>query len=50
MEIQFTTEDGLPSNSVYRAVQDKDGYMWFSTEKGLAKFDGYIFSQVDFTL
>lgn len=43
MEIQFTTEDGLPSNSVYRAVQDKDGYMWFSTEKGLAKFDGYEF-------
>lgn len=43
MEIQLTTEDGLPSNSVYRAVQDNQGYMWFSTDKGVAKFDGYQF-------
>jgi hypothetical protein len=42
--LSLTTQDGLPSNSVYRAVQDKEGVMWFCTEKGLSKFDGYEFT------
>ena len=44
MELRLTTQDGLPSNSVYRAIQDEEGIMWFCTEKGLAKFDGYEFT------
>ncbi len=39
----FTTEDGLPTNSVYGCIQDKAGYIWAFTEKGIAKFDGYTF-------
>lgn len=39
----FTTEDGLPTNSVYGCIQDKAGYIWVFTEKGIAKFDGYTF-------
>ena len=39
----YTTEDGLPSNYVYGAMQDRDGYIWFYTEKGVSKFDGYSF-------
>lgn len=41
--IQYTTEDGLPTNYVYGVVEDDDGYIWAYTENGLAKFDGYDF-------
>lgn len=39
--VQFTMEDGLPTNYVYGAVEDDRGYMWFYTENGLVKFDAY---------
>lgn len=39
----YTTKDGLPSNSVYRTILDKNGYLWIATENGLAKFDGKNF-------
>jgi signal transduction histidine kinase/ligand-binding sensor domain-containing protein len=39
----WQTEDGLPQNSVYSAVQTKDGYLWFGTYNGLARFDGERF-------
>ncbi len=42
----FNTIDksqGLLSNSVYDIFQDKDDYMWFATEKGLCRFNGYTF-------
>lgn len=40
---QFTTKDGLPSNTVYGCVKDADGYLWFATENGLSQFDGKHF-------
>lgn len=40
---QFTVDDGLPSNFVYGATQDDDGYIWIYTDKGIARFDGYNF-------
>ncbi|NBB76431.1 MAG: response regulator [Bacteroidetes bacterium] len=36
----YTIEDGLPVNSVNRMVQDVDGYLYFATSDGLARFDG----------
>ncbi len=39
----YTVHDGLPSNYVSDIVQDKKGYLWFATDIGLAKFDGYHF-------
>ncbi len=39
----YTTEDGLPSSEVHIALQDKDGFMWFGTDNGLSRFDGYRF-------
>ena len=39
----YTTSDGLPSSEVYRVLQDKNGYMWFATDNGLSRFDGYEF-------
>jgi len=41
--IQYTTEDGLPTDYVYGVVEDEDGFIWAYTENGLAKFDGYEF-------
>lgn len=39
----FTANSGLPSNEVYCAFQDKEGYMWFGTDHGIAKYNGYNF-------
>ncbi len=41
--INYTIEDGLPSSQLYNVVQDKNGYLWFSTDHGLVRYDGYAF-------
>jgi PAS domain S-box-containing protein len=43
----WTTENGLPQNSVLAAAQTPDGYLWFGTESGLARFDGVRFITFD---
>ena len=40
---QFTTNNGLPSNTIYDIVQDEDGFIWFATDYGISKFDGLTF-------
>ena len=37
----FTIADGLPENSANCILQDHLGYMWFGTQNGLVKYDGY---------
>ena len=37
----ITMNMGLPSNAVRTIVQDKDGFMWFGTDNGLCRYDGY---------
>ena len=37
----FTIVDGLPENSANCILQDHLGYMWFGTQNGLVKYDGY---------
>ncbi len=37
------TENGLPSNTVNCTLEDKQGFMWFGTRKGLCRYDGYEF-------
>ena len=39
----YTIRDGLPSSEVYDAIQDSKGYMWFATDRGVARFNGYEF-------
>ena len=39
----FTIKEGLPSNNVYRCVEDKSGFLWVSTDNGIARFDGKRF-------
>lgn len=33
--------DAFPSKTVYRILQDKDGFLWFGTADGLCRYDGY---------
>ena len=39
----YTVNDGLPSQVVYCALQDHQGYMWFGTDAGVSRFDGKEF-------
>jgi len=39
--VRLSQEDGLSHNSVYSITQDAQGFMWFGTEYGLNRFDGY---------
>ncbi|MEJ7693221.1 histidine kinase [Daejeonella sp.] len=39
----YTVSDGLPSNNVYRCVEDKSGFLWVCTDNGVARFDGKRF-------
>ena len=38
---KFSYSEKLPSNSVIRIYNDKEGYVWFGTKDGLCRFDGY---------
>jgi len=39
----YTTENGLPQNSVKDIKFDQAGYCWLTTEMGLVRFDGRVF-------
>jgi signal transduction histidine kinase/ligand-binding sensor domain-containing protein len=39
----WTTEQGLPQNSVNDVLQTRDGFIWLTTFGGLVRFDGAAF-------
>jgi len=39
----LTVNDGLSDNNILDIMQDHDGFMWFATDNGLNKYDGYKF-------
>ena len=39
----WSTENGLPQNSVHQVFQSRDGYIWIATEDGVARFNGIEF-------
>ena len=39
----LNVNNGLASNRVTCFLQDSRGFMWFGTENGLNKYDGYKF-------
>src|SRR3954447_6495819 len=43
----YTTETGLPHNTVLAIHQARDGYLWFTTYRGLVRFDGVRFQVFD---
>ena len=44
---QWTSEQGLPQNTVSSLCQDQSGYLWIGTRYGLVRYDGCRF--VDFS-
>jgi signal transduction histidine kinase/ligand-binding sensor domain-containing protein len=36
----ITVEDGLPHSYVRAILEDRDGFMWFATARGLVRYDG----------
>ena len=40
---RLSIEDGLSQSTVEAIVQDHQGFMWFGTEDGLNRYDGYTF-------
>jgi ligand-binding sensor domain-containing protein/signal transduction histidine kinase len=40
----WSSENGLPQNSVHQILQTRDGYIWIATEGGVARFNGIQFT------
>lgn len=43
----WTTDNGLPQNSISSIIQTRDGYLWIATFDGLVRFDGVQFKVFD---
>jgi len=43
---RYSLEEGLSQQAVNVITQDAEGFMWFGTEDGLNRFDGYEFRQL----
>ena len=41
---QYTTQDGLVSNTVYYVYQDSKKFIWFATDAGVSRYDGNTFT------
>lgn len=39
----YTSEKGLPQNSVKSIARDRHGFIWLATENGMVRFDGWHF-------
>jgi ligand-binding sensor domain-containing protein len=44
---RYTTDEGLPSNSIFSLYVDHDGTLLVGTEAGAARFDGSAFQKID---
>ena len=40
---RLTVKDGLSQNTIRDILQDSKGMMWFATQDGLNRYDGYTF-------
>ena len=39
----FKIKDGLPSNTIYDLLEDRNGVLWIATDKGVSVYDGVVF-------
>ncbi|TSJ45784.1 sensor histidine kinase [Fluviicola chungangensis] len=37
----FSVKEGLPSSETYFVYQDQQGYIWFCTDRGVVRYDGF---------
>ncbi len=47
---KFTIEDGLPNSTVFNIKKDNKGYIWFSYQGGISRFDGLKFKNYNAAL
>jgi ligand-binding sensor domain-containing protein/two-component sensor histidine kinase len=40
----YTVKNGLINNTIYSINQDRNGFMYFATDDGISRFDGYQFN------
>ena len=43
----WTTDSGLPQNSISAILQSREGYLWLATSDGVVRFDGVRFVVFD---
>ncbi len=39
--VHLSVPEGLPSSEAYDVFQDRKGFMWFATDNGVVRYDGY---------
>ena len=39
----YSTDDGMPSNTIAKLCCDDYGFLWMATWNGVSRFDGYTF-------
>ena len=42
----MTVEDGMPHSEVNAITSDRDGFIWFGTYNGIARYDGYSLASI----
>lgn len=42
----YSLKDGLPSAEVYSVLRDSRNYLWFATDHGICRYDGYSFKRI----
>lgn len=40
----YNSENGLSSNNIYHCMQDNEGMLWFSSDRGVSRFNGLKFN------
>src|SRR3954468_18667110 len=44
----LSIKDGMPEGRVTAILQDREGYIWVATQKGLVRYDGYSLKVYNF--
>ncbi len=39
----YSVLNGLPSQTVYNTIEDRNGFLWIATDAGVSRFDGHKF-------
>jgi hypothetical protein len=45
LSFKHYTDDVLQSSVIYAAFQDSNGFMWFASDRGMSRYDGYSFTK-----
>lgn len=45
--INYSISEGFPSSTAYHVHQDKNGFLWFSTDVGIVKYDSHTFELIN---